>query len=104
MSVKDEREKQATKIRACYDCLRANAGEWVSAVTLAGAIHSLAVSTKISQARELAKADGYVILWNHNPDESCYMLRAEPLGRDAADQIGAPWDQDRPFAEPFKLT
>ncbi len=31
-------------------------------------------------------------------------LTYEPLGRDAGTPTLAPWNQDRPFAEPFKLT
>ena len=81
-----EREHQRTKIEAAYDYLKARTGTWVSAVEVASVIHSLAVSTKLSQARELAKAEDCVIVWNEDPQASCYMLRPKPLGRDAADE------------------
>lgn len=104
MSVKAERDKQETKIRALYDYLKARTGQWVSLPELAGAIHSECGSTKISQARKYAKAENAEIVWNRNSEASCYMLRPTRLGRDAAEPARAPWDQDRPFAEPFKLS
>lgn len=103
MSVKTERETQAVKIRDVYAYLKARMGTWVPALEIAGTIHSLAVSTKLSQARELAKVDDCEILWNRDARNSCYMLRPIRLGRDAADQVASPWNQDRPFGEDFKL-
>lgn len=101
--VKAQREKQATKIQRAYDYLKTCEGGWVSALELARAIQSMAVSTKISQARELATAADEEILWNGDPNASAYMLRPRRLGRDAAEQIKAPWDQGRPYMEPFRL-
>lgn len=104
MSVKDEREKQAGKVAALYAYLKARFGQNVPLPELSDAIGSQCGSTKISQARKHAKAEGYEIKWNGDTNASAYMLRPKSLGRDAADRIGAPWDQDRPYAEPFKLT
>ena len=98
-----EREKQATKVQAAYDYLKQRYGCWVPAPDIARAIRSMAVSTKLSQARVFAEHEGNEIVWNEQPQSSCYMLRPVRIGRDAGEQVPSPWNQDRPFGEPFAL-
>ncbi len=103
MSVKTLRDTQAIKIRAAYDYLNARKGQWVPMLEIAGAIQSMAPSTKLSQARELAAAEDCEIVWNGKPRESCYMLRPTRLGRDASETVPQTWDRG-PYTPEFKLT
>lgn len=53
----------------------------------------------INVSRSLVQADG-----TKKKRDGAY--RYEPhdrLGRDAGEQVPAPWNQDRPFAQPFEL-
>lgn len=104
MSTNTDIKRQFAKAQAVYDYLAGYPNVWVSVMDIIAATRALSVSTKISQAREMAAMDGLEIVWNRNVRNSCYMLRPKALGRDAVEQVPSTWNQDRPFGEtPFTL-
>lgn len=63
--------------------LRARKGMWIAWGEFSK-IAPCAWRTRISNARQLAKADGEVVEWNRNPRQSAYRLIDQPLGREAS--------------------
>lgn len=61
--------------QAIYDHLRERFGCWVDARELAQVGGFCAWRTRVSDARDLATAAGYEIVWNADVRRSAYMLR-----------------------------
>lgn len=82
----------------------ARPGIWIEAVELARIGGFCAWRTRVSEARKSFTAKGGSIEWNGKTKGSAYRYRPfQALGRDAAEEAPAPWNQVRPFAEPFTL-
>jgi hypothetical protein len=91
------RQQQSTlKVLAL---LRERKGLWIPWALFAE-FAPCAWRSRISDARQLAKADKELVQWNRNPRQSMYRLIDAPLGRDAA--IPAPETQPRTLFEMWK--
>ena len=68
-------QHRETRTEKIYALLKSRAGTWVPVRALAEVGGFCAWRTRISEARELAAANDYEIVWNNDQVESAYMLR-----------------------------
>lgn len=80
--VRIERARQEHGTRQVLALLRERKGGWIPWSEFSK-IAPCAWRTRISNARQIAKADGESVQWNRNPRESAYRLIDTPLGRAA---------------------
>lgn len=83
MKAEIARRASATDVLLAY--FRRYPNVWISARKCAELAGFCAWRTRISDARAIAERDDHAtIVWNGQARTSAYMLRAKPLGRDAA--------------------
>lgn len=82
-----EQERRSSGTDAVMALFRAHPRRWITWQDLAKAGGSCAWRTRVSDARKRFHKTGLDIVWNGQVKASAYMLREQPLGRDASQPL-----------------